>query len=320
MNKKIITTIVIMISLLLVDTKILNKKQIININKKEYREGNSINFPDSKFAECIVNRYNFLHAQDQDFVPENDANTLTQNQLETITDVQCPNMGINDVTGIEKLTNLCILHLENSNNTSTPNQIKKIDLSNFSKLKDLFINNNKLTELKVNKINNPMVSHVVVNNNQLSEIDLSSYDSISEININNNPFQINQTIQENEIVDIKIPIKLPKNKGEQNYVYTNDDDTIAKIDLENKTIKGIKAGSVDIHASYKKSEYAEYNYTIHLKVESPKPEEKEETVVVEDTISKKSLLIGILAITLLLIGIIIIVTIIIKKSKDNKKF
>jgi Leucine-rich repeat (LRR) protein len=106
---------------------------------------------------------------------------------------------INDLTGIEKFTNLTQLGCSGNNLTSIDlsqlthleglgcwqNQLTSLDLSNLPNLKTLSCLNNQITLLDFT--NNPMLQNVFCNNNQLSSLDFSNNPLFNQLDCINNP-------------------------------------------------------------------------------------------------------------------------------------
>ena len=100
-------------------------------------------FKDDNFYQCVVEGYYSSIPMETDANNSNEIN-LTEEQLSDITELDCSNRNIKDVSGIEKLTHLTYLNLEN-------NQISNIDLSNNKYLFGINIENNNCYCVDISK-------------------------------------------------------------------------------------------------------------------------------------------------------------------------
>ncbi len=93
-------------------------------------EINETNFPDENFRNCVSENFDI----DMD-------DSLSQDEIEIITEVYFTDYGIKSVKGIEYFTNLEILHLNN-------NYIEDLDLSKNKNLFEIIVYNNNLKTIK----------------------------------------------------------------------------------------------------------------------------------------------------------------------------
>ncbi len=98
-------------------------------------------------AEDIeINETNFPDAQFIEFVKTYDTSgdgTLQQSELNAVTEMDCTDKSISDLTGIEHFTELTVLRCRD-------NQLTSLDVSQNTKLIELSCPNNQLTALNVN--------------------------------------------------------------------------------------------------------------------------------------------------------------------------
>lgn len=218
MKKKIkISMLIILIVLGLTYLMPSEKVTTISIkNKTKMTATTDSGFADDNFYACVL----------ESFGAES-GTVLTDEQLSTITNINCYEKDINDTKGLEKLTSLQVLNLRNNNissidvskNTSlqvlnlnsnnltnidisllsdlqwlllTDNNITNIDLTKNTKIQELELNKNKIT--KLNLENNTELSRINISSNNLSNLDLSNNNKLRSIYASNN-----------EISNIKLP-------------------------------------------------------------------------------------------------------------------
>lgn len=128
--------------LILTLTSILgfNNKKVNTVYLKDYQIPN-ISFNDENFYQCVIDNYNEEH----NVLLSYDEN-LTDEQLSEIDSLWCNDKKIKSVLGIEKMSNLENIDLED-------NELTSIDLSNNKKLRNLYLSDNKLSsvDLRNNK-------------------------------------------------------------------------------------------------------------------------------------------------------------------------
>ncbi|EPO4833008.1 LapB repeat-containing protein [Listeria monocytogenes] len=125
------------------------KNQLIQAGTKTYNDY----FPDDNLAKEVAETMN-----------KNVDESVTVEELAKITKLDARSQGIEDSTGIEYLTGLEILYLED-------NQLKSIDVSKNLNLKDLACSNNPLANLDVSK--NLALEELTCENNELTQLDVS---------------------------------------------------------------------------------------------------------------------------------------------------
>ncbi|EAE6318920.1 class 1 internalin InlJ [Listeria monocytogenes] len=139
-------------------------------------------FPDDNFASEVAAVFE-MQATD----------TISEEQLATLTSLDCHNSSITDMTGIEKLTGLTklictsnnITTLDLSQNTNLTylacdsNKLTNLDVTPLTKLTYLNCDTNKLTKLDVSQ--NPLLTYLNCARNTLTEIDVSHNTQLTEL-------------------------------------------------------------------------------------------------------------------------------------------
>ncbi|HAM1381895.1 TPA: class 1 internalin InlJ [Listeria monocytogenes] len=139
-------------------------------------------FPDDNFASEVAAAFE-MQATD----------TISEEQLATLTSLDCHNSSITDMTGIEKLTGLTklictsnnITTLDLSQNTNLTylacdsNKLTNLDVTPLTKLTYLNCDTNKLTKLDVSQ--NPLLTYLNCERNTLTEIDVSHNTQLTEL-------------------------------------------------------------------------------------------------------------------------------------------
>lgn len=119
--------------------------------------------------------------------------TISEEQLATLTSLDCHNSSITDMTGIEKLTGLTklictsnnITTLDLSKNTNLTylacdsNKLTNLDVTPLTKLTYLNCDTNKLTKIDVSQ--NPLLTYLNCARNTLTEIDVSHNTQLTEL-------------------------------------------------------------------------------------------------------------------------------------------
>ncbi|ELU5617181.1 class 1 internalin InlJ [Listeria monocytogenes] len=139
-------------------------------------------FPDDNFASEVAAVFE-MQATD----------TISEEQLATLTSLDCHNSSITDMTGIEKLTGLTklictsnnITTLDLSKNTNLTylacdsNKLTNLDVTPLTKLTYLNCDTNKLTQIDVSQ--NPLLTYLNCARNTLTEIDVSHNTQLTEL-------------------------------------------------------------------------------------------------------------------------------------------
>lgn len=147
----------------------------------------NINIPDLNFKAYLVANYD-----------TNKDGEISEKEALSITRLECNKMSINDLTGIEFLSNLSILIINENNikklNVSKnlkltsidcySNLIETIDLSQNRNLKWLRIDFNNLTVLDVS--NNEKLEHISCVRNKLTELNIDKNVNLKSLTCNQN--------------------------------------------------------------------------------------------------------------------------------------
>ena len=232
---------------LLSNSKLNLKKLFGQVGSITYNNGV---FEDYDFYTCVIDNY------DKEFGEELGYNSsLTDEQLASISALHCESRNIESTKGIEKITGVAEIFLEN-------NKIRSIDLSGNTLLKGLYISNNYLTEINleknvdlgyldvnnnrlesINLVNNVNLSSLYINNNRLTSLDISNNNYITDLSINGNSFlnlnlDIGQTYQLNEA------LKIPSSFSSGGLVLNAN---IVKFNTDENTVTGLKQGNTSIN-------------------------------------------------------------------------
>ena len=148
---------------------------------------NPTNFPDVNFRSFVAEKYD----TDGD-------EYLSNTEIAAVTELNCYNRGISDLTGIGHFTALTKLScnanqltsLDVSKNSALTylscygNQLTVLDVSKNTSLTKLFCDSNQLTSLDVSK--NTALNILWCNDNQLTSLDVSGNTALEHLNCKNN--------------------------------------------------------------------------------------------------------------------------------------
>jgi len=209
-NIIIFVSLVLLCSFLLINS--LNYKrteETFSIKNNHYQTPANKYFIDDNFYECIIDNYNEQNKTNLDY-----SVSLTDEQLKTLETLSCVGYEIEDVNGLEKLTELEFLYLNINNLTFldvskneklyhvsarynkienfVPNDeliyidlgfngLSSFDSSNLPELYALFLDNNKLTEIDLSK--NLLLEEITIGNNNGED---DNKNNIKNLNLENN--------------------------------------------------------------------------------------------------------------------------------------
>ena len=145
------------------------------------------NFPDVNFRSFVAEKYDI----DGD-------DCLSDAEIAAVTELNCYNRGISDLTGIGHFTALTKLSCNENRLTSLDvsknsaltylscygNQLTVLDVSKNTSLTKLFCDSNQLTSLDVSK--NNALNILWCNNNQLTSLDVSGNTALEHLDCKNN--------------------------------------------------------------------------------------------------------------------------------------
>ncbi|EAE8720223.1 LPXTG cell wall anchor domain-containing protein [Listeria monocytogenes] len=154
------------------------KNQLVQAGTKTYNDY----FPDDNLAKEVAETMN-----------KNADESVTVEELAKVTKLDARSQGIEDSTGIEYLTGLEVLNLED-------NQLKSIDVSKNLNLKELTCSNNPLANLDVSK--NLALEELTCENNELTQLDVSQNQALENLACDNNELKnidINQALSLKEL-------------------------------------------------------------------------------------------------------------------------
>ena len=194
-NKKIIISILLLIIGVISINYTFFKPTKINfyIASKLYKTPANTAFTDDNFYKCVVDEYNKENGERKAYTE-----SLTDEQLQTITYLRCHGKEIVSADGLEKLKSLKTLELGSnqlinlniSDNRlleklrANDNQLTSLDLSNNSKLQYLSIINNQITTLDTSK--NPSLKNLYAYKNKLTNLDVSKNLALEDLYVYNN--------------------------------------------------------------------------------------------------------------------------------------
>ena len=147
----------------------------------------NINFPDTNFRSFVVENYD----TDGD-------KYLSNTEIAAVTELNCYNRGISDLTGIGHFTALTKLSCNENRLTSLDasknlaltylscygNQLTVLEVSKNTSLTTLFCDSNQLTSLDVSK--NTALNILWCNDNQLTSLDVSGNTALKHLDCKNN--------------------------------------------------------------------------------------------------------------------------------------
>ena len=143
------------------------------IAEKIYKTPANASFNDENFYKCVVDAYNTKNYSSLPYTTN-----LTDEQLNTITYLECNNKNVTDASGLEKITSLTNITLNN-------NKLTSLNTSNNLKLARLQANYNLLENLNVS--GNTNLIELRVRSNKLTGIDLATNIALKELEIQSNP-------------------------------------------------------------------------------------------------------------------------------------
>ncbi|EMC7503576.1 LapB repeat-containing protein [Listeria innocua] len=166
------------------------KNQIVQAGTKTYNDY----FPDNNLAKAVAEKMN-----------KNVDESVTVEELAKITELDARSQGIEDSTGIEYLTVLEILNLDD-------NQLKSIDVSKNLSLEELTCDNNELTQLDVSQ--NTALEYLYCPRNQLTKLDVSNnsalrylacdVNQLTNLDVSRNPALTNLGCTKNQLTDLDV--------------------------------------------------------------------------------------------------------------------
>ena len=126
-------------------------------------------------GDILINEANFPDANFRAFVetlPGGEDGKFTPDEIKAITDIDCHEREISDLTGIEHFTAL-------TNLNCSQNQLKRLDVRSNSKLTSLYCSINQLTSLNVSS--NSKLTGLYCTSNSLACLDVSYNTALAEL-------------------------------------------------------------------------------------------------------------------------------------------
>lgn len=131
-----------------------------------------VNIPDAAFKAVLISNPRININQDGE-ISYGEAKAYTHS-------ISVPNIGINDITGIEAFINLTRLNVSG-------NQLKSLDVSKNTELKHLSCDNNQLTNINTNGASN--LNILYCKNNQFTVLDVSYNENLRLLDCEGNPLE-----------------------------------------------------------------------------------------------------------------------------------
>lgn len=147
--------------------KLLLASYLLGIGSISGAFAQNVNIPDANFKAYLLGNTSLNTNADGEIQVSEAAAYNNQ--------INCSNLGINDMTGIEAFTAVTSIWCNDNNLTS-------LDLSACTVLNNINCNNNQLTNLVVN----PLINFINAENNDLSTIDLSLTSNLAYLFLQNN--------------------------------------------------------------------------------------------------------------------------------------
>lgn len=162
-----------------------NNKKVNTVYLKDYQIPN-ISFNDENFYQCVIDNYNEEH----NVLLSYDEN-LTDEQLSEIDSLWCNDKKIKSVLGIEKMSNLENIDLED-------NELTAIDLSNNKKLRNLYLSDNKLSSIDLRN-NKSLEKFFAYDNNFKKSLTVKRGTEINFLEFENNLILLPDSLNDKKI-------------------------------------------------------------------------------------------------------------------------
>lgn len=240
--KKVIKKFLFLIPVVVIVFLSFNKssigKVITEINR--YKDPANGDFHEEFFYECVVDAYN----EQRENQPEaNYTDSLSPEQLSYIKNLNCNGEGkeyvdlIEDVTGIESLTNLESLDLSN-------NKIEEIDLSYNEVLTHLDLSSNRLSSISL--INNDDLTDLNLSDNNLQSINLRNNTNLINLNLDKNLFSEIDLSQNTKLEDFSMSYNRKYGATPldiicpMSYINFENNSELKKVTISNSCLKKVK--------------------------------------------------------------------------------
>ena len=130
--------------------------------------GQNVNIPDANFKAYLVGN-SLINTNGDTEIQVSEASSYVRHSSSMLYDIDCDNMNISDLTGIEAFTSITSLYCND-------NQLTSLDVSQNTALEELSCNKNQLTSLDVS--NNTVLHTLHSRGNQLTSLDVSNHPSL----------------------------------------------------------------------------------------------------------------------------------------------
>ena len=224
-KKKVIGVTIVVFAAFIFTFTVYNLNNPTKINRlfaNVLNNGKPVNdaFEDNTFYSCVVDTYNSNHQDNKKAYTDN----LTDEELASITSLNCSSKNIEDTSGIEKITNLAELDL-------TENELANIDLSSNILLTNLNLTNNKLTSIDLS--NNTSITYIKLRDNLLTNIDLTKNLFLTYLSLRENQIE-NIDLSKNENLNT---LYIDSNKLTN--INLDDNKLLTDIDLSNNQLTSV---------------------------------------------------------------------------------
>ena len=177
--------------------------------------------------------------------------TITTEQLSTITDFSGESNNITDANGVQYLTGLTRLNL-------SYNQLTSLDLSQNTALEQLYLDSNQLTSLDLS--HNTALTSLDLENNQLTSLDLSNNlvleslelqnNNLSSIDLSQNTALTDLSLSENQLTSLDLShnpalAHLSLNNNQLTSIDLSHNPELWYIDLSNNPLVNINLENID---------------------------------------------------------------------------
>ena len=176
-----------------------------------YSEPANSYFDDDNFYQCVVDAYNSTNNTKLTYTE-----SLSDEQLETISNLNCREKNIVNINGVDKLKNLRSLDIRKNYLTdldvsknvklysllANENQISNINIGTNTTLSTLWIWGNKISNINVSGATN--LGSLIADSNQITEIDLSKNTELKELNLNGNNLTSINLANNVELVELSL--------------------------------------------------------------------------------------------------------------------
>ncbi len=142
-----------------------------------FTKAQNVNIPDANFKAYLVGN-TAINTNGDSEIQVSEAVAFTGA-------IECPNMNIIDLTGIEAFVNLTVLKCESTLNNPNANKLTSLDISKNTALITVYCWYNQLTSLDVSK--NTVLETLACYGNQLTSLDVTKNTLLRQLSCESNP-------------------------------------------------------------------------------------------------------------------------------------